>query len=55
MWVGVHTSKIVHLGATTTQRVEGSHGGIKYILEGGQRNLEEALDRMDRLFERQVF
>ena len=54
MWVGVHASKIVPLGATTTQRVEGSHEGIGYILERGQRNSEEALDRMDRLFERQV-
>ena len=53
MWVGMHTSKLLHFGATTTQRVEGSHASIKHVLEG-RMNLDEVMDCLDQMFRRKV-
>jgi hypothetical protein len=49
----MHTYKLLHFGATTRQRVEGSHASIKRLLEG-KMNTEEVLDRVDKMFRRKV-
>lgn len=54
MWVGIHTCQLLHFGATTTQRVEGSHASIKNVLEGKQ-NIEEVIDRIDMMYRRKVW
>ena len=53
MWVGMHTCKLLHFGAMTTQRVESSHASIKHLLDG-KMSAEEVLDRVDMMYRRKV-
>ncbi|RIB06511.1 hypothetical protein C2G38_2115875, partial [Gigaspora rosea] len=46
-WVGVYTSRIMHFGATTTQRVKGIYSAIKHILETSE-SLIKAFNNLDR-------
>ncbi|CAG8580980.1 4346_t:CDS:2, partial [Cetraspora pellucida] len=46
-WVGIYTSRIMHFGATTTQRVESTHSAIKHALETSG-SLMRAFNYLDR-------
>ncbi|RIB14916.1 hypothetical protein C2G38_2094504 [Gigaspora rosea] len=46
-WVGVYTSRIMHFGAMTTQRVEGTHSAITHALEISG-SLTKAFNYLDR-------
>ncbi|CAG8820214.1 8290_t:CDS:2, partial [Gigaspora margarita] len=50
-WVGIYTSKMMHFGATTTQRVEGAHPAMKRAIEtsGSLTKSFNSLDRWLRL------
>ncbi|CAG8524905.1 8270_t:CDS:2 [Cetraspora pellucida] len=50
-WVGVYTSRIMHLGSTTTQCVEGAHSAMKHTIEslGSLTKSFNSLDRWLRL------
>lgn len=46
-WVGFYTSRIMHFGATTMQRVEESHSALKHALETSG-SLTKAFNCLDR-------
>ncbi|CAG8830884.1 20610_t:CDS:2, partial [Gigaspora margarita] len=50
-WVGIYTSRKLHFGATTTQRVEGAHSAMKHGIEtsGSLTKSFNSLDRWLRL------
>ncbi|CAG8853211.1 32954_t:CDS:1, partial [Gigaspora margarita] len=46
-WVGVYTSKIMHLGSTTTQRIKGAHSAMKHAIETSG-SLTKSFNLLDR-------
>lgn len=52
-WVGAYTSKILHFGATTTQRVEGAHAFMKAEIRSAG-SINNAMEKIDLCIRQQV-
>ncbi|CAG8664616.1 9369_t:CDS:1 [Ambispora gerdemannii] len=51
-WMHVHTKNYPHMGIRSTQRVEGSHSGLKKAIEAAS-GLEQVFSHIDRAFRQQ--